>query len=176
MASRYPWSFPMSQSTTMSTDPFTTLKSKISDKTALVGVVGLGYVGLPFAVEKAKVGFHVVGIEQNPRRADQVNAGENYIGDVFDDELKAMVDGGLISATTDFSRIPEMDVIVICVPTPLNKNLAPDLQYVRSVTREVAQKLRPGQLVSLESTTYPGTCEEVMLPILEESGLKVDWR
>lgn len=164
----------MSQAPSMTTDHFATLKSRIADKTALVGVVGLGYVGLPFAVEKAKVGFHVLGIEQNPRRADQVNAGDNYIGDVHDEELRDLVSQRLITAETSFDRVPEMDVIVICVPTPLNKNLAPDLQYVATVTREVAQRLRPGQLVSLESTTYPGTCEEVMLPILEESGLQVE--
>lgn len=150
------------------------LKNKIADKTALVGVVGLGYVGLPFAVEKAKVGYKVLGIEQNPRRAEMVNRGQNFIGDVADEELSALVGQGLISAETSFSRIAEADVIVVCVPTPLNKNLAPDLQYVESVTREIAKHLRPGQLVSLESTTYPGTCEEVMLPILETSGLKVE--
>ncbi|MCW5937040.1 MAG: nucleotide sugar dehydrogenase [Fimbriimonadaceae bacterium] len=150
------------------------LVQKIQDKTAIVGVVGLGYVGLPFAVEKAKVGFRVVGIEQNPARADKVNRGENYIGDVHDHELTECVEKGLITATTDFSGVAEMDVVVVCVPTPLNKNLAPDLQYVESVTREIAKHLRPGQLVSLESTTYPGTCEEVMLPILEQSGLKVE--
>ncbi|MBS1715402.1 MAG: nucleotide sugar dehydrogenase [Armatimonadetes bacterium] len=151
-----------------------TLKSKIADKSALVGVVGLGYVGLPFAVEKAKVGFQVVGIEQNPMRADNVNRAENYIGDVHDEELKDVVGKGLIRAECDFGRIAEMDVVVVCVPTPLDKNLAPDLQYVRSVTAEIAKRLRPGQLVSLESTTYPGTCEEVMLPILEAGGLKVE--
>lgn len=158
----------------MSTDLHSALKEKIANTTALVGVVGLGYVGLPFAVEKAKVGFHVLGIEQNPRRAAQVNAGDNYIGDVIDEELASTVKEGLIVAETTFDRIQDMDVIVICVPTPLNKNLAPDLQYVRSVTQEISKHLRPGQLVSLESTTYPGTCEEVMLPILEESGLKVE--
>jgi len=158
----------------MSADLLAALKAKIANKTALVGVVGLGYVGLPFAVEKAKVGFHVLGIEQNPRRADQVNAGVNYIGDVHDDELTEVVKNGFVTAETNFGRIAEMDVIVICVPTPLNKNLAPDLQYVRAVTSEISQQLRPGQLVSLESTTYPGTCEEVMLPILEESGLRVE--
>jgi UDP-N-acetyl-D-glucosamine dehydrogenase len=144
----------------------TGLKAKIADRLALVGVVGLGYVGLPFAVEKAKVGFRVVGIEQNPLRAARVNKADNYIGDVHDEELRETVEKGLIIAETDFDRVPEMDVIVVCVPTPLNKNLAPDLQYVVAVTHEIAKRLRPGQLVSLESTTYPGTCEEVMLPIL----------
>jgi len=139
-----------------------------------VGVVGLGYVGLPFAVEKAKVGFRVLGVEQNPSRVQKVNRGESYIGDVGAEELKEVVAKGLLSAETGFERVPEMDVIVIAVPTPLTRNLTPDLQYVERVTREIAKRLRPGQLVSLESTTYPGTTEEVMLPILEESGLKVE--
>ncbi len=150
------------------------LLQKIENRTAVVGVVGLGYVGLPFAVEKAKVGFHVIGIEQNPVRAEKVNRGENYIRDVKDEELKSVVQQGLLCAETTFERVPEMDVIVICVPTPLTKNLTPDLQYVERVTREIAKRLRPGQLVSLESTTYPGTTEEVMLPILESSRLKVE--
>ena len=147
---------------------------KIQTKEAIVGVVGLGYVGLPFAVEKAKVGFKVIGIENNPIRAAKVNRGENYIQDVRDEELREVVSKGLLVADTGFDRVPEMDVIVICVPTPLTKNLTPDLHYVEKVTREVAARLRPGQLVSLESTTYPGTTEEVMLPILESSGLKAD--
>jgi nucleotide sugar dehydrogenase len=151
-----------------------TLLQKIKNHSAIVGVVGLGYVGLPFAVEKAKVGFRVLGIEQNPTRAEKVNRGESYIGDVDSGELHDLVAKGLIRAETDFDRVPEMDVIVICVPTPLTKNLTPDLQYVERVTREIAARLRPGQLISLESTTYPGTTEEVMLPILESSGLKVE--
>ncbi len=150
------------------------LLQKIRDHTAVVGVVGLGYVGLPFAVEKAKVGFRVIGVEQNPVRAAKVNRGENYIRDVQDEELRELVAQGLICAETDFERVSEMDVIVICVPTPLTKNLTPDLQYVEKVTREIAARLRPGQLISLESTTYPGTTEELMLPILESSGLKVE--
>ena len=150
------------------------LMRKIEDHTAVVGVVGLGYVGLPFAVEKAKVGFRVLGVEQNPVRAAKINRGENYIDDVADEELKTLVEKGLISADTDFHRVPEMDVVVICVPTPLTKNLTPDLRYVERVTKEVAAKLRPGQLICLESTTYPGTTEEVMLPILESSGLKAE--
>lgn len=151
-----------------------TLLMKIREHSAVVGVVGLGYVGLPFAVEKAKVGFRVLGVEQNPLRAEKVNRGENYIRDVKDEELREIVARGLLRAETDFARVPEMDVIVICVPTPLTKNLTPDLQYVERVTKEIALRLRPGQLVSLESTTYPGTTEEVMLPILESSGLKVE--
>ena len=150
------------------------LRARIDDRSAVVGVVGLGYVGLPFAVEKAKVGFHVIGVDQNPQRVDQVNRGENFIGDVDDQQLADLVGSGLIEAVADFSRVPEMDVIVIAVPTPLTKNLTPDLRYVESVTRSIAPLLRPGQLVSLESTTYPGTTEEIMLPILAAGGLKVD--
>lgn len=150
------------------------LLGKIKDRSAIVGVVGLGYVGLPFAVEKAKVGFRVVGIEQNPKRAGRVNAGDNYIEDVVDSDLRDLVGKGKIRAVTDFKTIPEMDVIVIAVPTPLTINLTPDLQYVENVTVELAKYIRPGQLISLESTTYPGTTDEVMLPILERSGLKVE--
>jgi nucleotide sugar dehydrogenase len=149
------------------------LCEKIVNQTAIVGVVGLGYVGLPFAVEKAKAGFPVIGIEESLARAEKVNRGENYVSDVSDEDLRAMVGSGRLSAETDFDRVPEMDAIVICVPTPLTKNLTPDLQYVEKVTRAIARWLRPGQLVCLESTTYPGTTEEVMLPILQESsGLK----
>lgn len=149
------------------------LQAKILAREATVGVVGLGYVGLPFAVEKAKVGFQVIGIEQNPIRADRVNQADNYIADVSDHELKELVTTGKLKATTDFEYLTEVDVIVICVPTPLTKNLTPNLTYIENVTREIAQHLRVGQLISLESTTYPGTTDEVMKPILEAtSGLK----
>ena len=131
----------------------------------------MGYVGLPFAIEKTKVGFQVLGVEQNAERADAVNRMESYIGDVPQTVLERAVSKNRLSATTDFARVAEMDVVVICVPTPLTKNLAPDLSYVESVTRAVAAQLRPGQLIALESTTYPGTTDEVMRPILEESGL-----
>ncbi len=155
-------------------DVTNSLAEKIRAKTALVGVVGLGYVGLPLAVEKAKVGFTVLGIDQNPARCAKVNKGENFIKDVHDDELKECVAKGLISAETDFSSVAKMDVVVIAVPTPLTKNLTPDLSYIINVTEGIAPHLRKGQLVSLESTTYPGTTEEVMLPILEKSGLRVE--
>jgi len=151
-----------------------TLLAKIHDRSAVVGVVGLGYVGLPFAVEKAKVGFRVIGIEQNPKRASRVNAGDNYIEDVADGELRELVARGRLSAVTDFSDVAQLDVIVIAVPTPLTINLTPDLQYVENVTEELVEHIRPGQLISLESTTYPGTTDEVMLPILERSGLKAE--
>jgi len=155
-------------------DPKTLLLKRIEDKTAVVGVVGMGYVGLPFAVEKAKVGYRVVGIDRSAKRVEMINQGHNYIGDVKDEDLRELVAQGLIRATTSFEVVPELDVVVIAVPTPLTKNLVPDLQYVEGVTREIARYLRPGQLVSLESTTYPGTTEEVMLPILEQSGLKLN--
>ncbi|CAN1209716.1 hypothetical protein TUMEXPCC7403_05790 [Tumidithrix helvetica PCC 7403] len=152
---------------------FSQLQSKIKNHTATVGVVGLGYVGLPFAVEKAKVGYQVLGIELNPDRAKQVNAADNYIPDVKDEDLKAVVESGKLKAVMGFDRIPEMDVIVICVPTPLTKNLTPNLSYVEGATRGIAKYLRKGQLVTLESTTYPGTTDEVMRPLLEQvSGLK----
>jgi UDP-N-acetyl-D-glucosamine dehydrogenase len=150
-----------------------TLLEKITSHSAVVGVIGLGYVGLPFAVEKAKVGFKVLGIEQNPVRAQRVNTFDNYISDIKDEELKQVVESGHLQALTNFERVPEMDVIVICVPTPLTKNLTPDLSYIENVTRALAGQLRPGQLITLESTTYPGTTDEVMRPILEQtSGLK----
>lgn len=149
------------------------LKQKIIDRTARVGVIGLGYVGLPFAVEKAKVNFYVLGFDRSSERVDQINRGENYIGDVDDRELLESVERGFLRATTDMSRLAEMDAVIICVPTPLDQNLSPDLSYVRNVTKEIARHLRPGQLISLESTTYPGTTEDVMLPILTESGLGV---
>lgn len=148
------------------------LKAKIVARKAVVAVVGLGYVGLPLAVEKAKVGFHVLGIEQNPKRADKVNHGENYILDVKDEDLKQVVQAGRLKSYTGFACLPEADVIVICVPTPLNANRDPDISYIVSVTHEIAQRLRPGQLVTLESTTYPGTTQEVILPKLEATGLK----
>jgi UDP-N-acetyl-D-glucosamine dehydrogenase len=149
------------------------LLKKIVDKSAVIGVVGLGYVGLPFAVEKCKVGFRVIGIEQNPKRAAGVNAGENYIGDVDNQELQEAVSSGKLKAVVGFDMVPELDAIVICVPTPLTKNLTPDLSYIKSVTEQIAPHLRPGQLVTLESTTYPGTTDDVMRPILESvSGLQ----
>jgi len=148
------------------------LIERIKTREAKVGVVGMGYVGLPFAVEKAKVGFSVVGIEQNPLRAAAINRGESYIDDVPTEMLAPLVESGLIRAVTDFDLVPELDVVVVCVPTPLTKNLTPDLQHIENVTREISRRLRPGQLISLESTTYPGTTEDLMRPILEASGLK----
>jgi len=151
------------------------LSDAVAARTARVGVIGLGYVGLPFAVEKAKVGFSVLGIDRNPERVAMVNRGENYIADVDPQELANVVRAGKLEAAQDYTAVRELDVIVICVPTPLTRNHTPELRFVEAVTTEVARVLRPGQLIALESTTYPGTTEEIMLPILErESGLRAD--
>lgn len=147
------------------------LIERLEQHTAKIGVVGLGYVGLPFLVEKAKVGFPVLGIDRSAEKVAQVQQGKSYITDVSTAELEAVVASGCVTATTDFESIVDLDVIVICVPTPLTKNLAPDLQYVEAVAGEIAKRMRPGQLVSLESTTYPGTTDEVLRPILDASGL-----
>jgi UDP-N-acetyl-D-glucosamine dehydrogenase len=149
------------------------LKKKFVDRMALIGVAGIGYVGLPLAVEKAKVGFEVIGYDRNSVRVDQVNQGLNYIRDVNDGEMAQLVENGKLRASTDFSTLSRCDAIVICVPTPLTPNLDPDISYIKAVGEQVASQLRPGQLVCLESTTYPGTTEEVLLPLLERSGLKV---
>lgn len=147
------------------------LIEKIQDKTAVIGVIGLGYVGLPLAVEKAKMGYQVVGFDIQQKRVDMVNDGINYIGDVVDDELKELVQRGQIKASTDYSLIRELDAVMICVPTPLDKYQQPNTQYVESSTRSVAKYLHSEMLVVLESTTYPGTTEEIVKPILEETGL-----
>lgn len=144
-----------------------TFLDKVADRTLVVGVIGLGYVGLPFAVEAAKEGFHVIGVDLNPEKCSQVNRGENYIGDVEGHELKELVEKGLITAVSNFDRVPEMDAVIIAVPTPLDKNLIPDMSYVESVSKALNGKVRPGQLISLESTTYPGTTEEIIQPHVE---------
>lgn len=150
-----------------------TLKQKITQRAATVGVLGLGYVGLPLAVEKARVGFRVLGFDTNPERVAKINRAENYIKDVHDEDLEKLVKSGAISATTDFSRLGEADVIVICVPTPLTVTRDPDLSYIVNSTRVIARVLRRGQFICLESTTFPGTTDEVILPILQEAGLGV---
>ncbi|MFC0272232.1 nucleotide sugar dehydrogenase [Metabacillus herbersteinensis] len=148
------------------------LLSKIESKNAVIGVVGLGYVGLPLAVEKAKAGFTVIGFDVQQSRVDQVNQGINYIGDVVDQELKELVLTNKLVATTDYARISEVDAVAICVPTPLNVYQQPDTSYVESSTREIAKYAHEGMLVVLESTTYPGTTVEIVLPELENTGLK----
>ncbi|MBQ9434446.1 MAG: nucleotide sugar dehydrogenase [Synergistaceae bacterium] len=151
------------------------LLRKIHDKTLVAGVVGLGYVGLPLAVEKAKAGFRTIGFDIRKWKVDSVNAGHNYIGDVVDAELSAIVrtGGGALSATTDFSRISEVDFVAICVPTPLDVHQEPDITYVKESAESVAKYLKPRTMVVLESTTYPGTTEELLRPLIEGiSGLK----
>ncbi|MFR9214832.1 MAG: nucleotide sugar dehydrogenase [Ruthenibacterium sp.] len=148
------------------------LLRKIDKRTVRVGVVGLGYVGLPLAVEKAKAGFETVGFDVQAEKVDMVNAGHNYIGDVVDSDLAALVKVGKLRATTDFSFIKDVDFIAICVPTPLDAHQEPDIRYVRDSATEVAKYLKPETMVVLESTTYPGTTEELIKPILEKgSGL-----
>lgn len=148
------------------------LIERIKTKQAALGVIGLGYVGLPLAVEKAKAGFDVTGLDIQQSRVDQVNRGENYIGDVIEDELRQLVTQNKIKATTDEEVLDQLDVVAICVPTPLDDYQQPDISYVRSSTEMIARHLRPGMLVVLESTTYPGTTKEIVQPILEATGLK----
>ncbi len=149
------------------------LIDKIERRAARCGVIGLGYVGLPLALEFARVGFRVVGIDLDERKVQAIQDGRSYIVDVSDDEIARPVREGKFSATTDFSVISDLDTINICVPTPLRKTKDPDLTYVVSAVNEIRKYLRPGQLVILESTTYPGTTEEVVRPALETSGLEV---
>lgn len=150
-----------------------TLLKKINNKEIIVGVVGLGYVGLPLAVEKAKAGYKTIGFDIQEKKVEMVNQGINYIGDVVDSDLKELVEKGMLSATCDFSFVKDVDFIAIAVPTPLDEYQQPDISYVRNSTVEVAKYLKKGSMVVLESTTYPGTTEELMMPLLEEgSGLK----
>ncbi len=149
------------------------LLEKLQNKTARVGVVGLGYVGLPLAVEFAHAGFHVTGLDVDHRKVDKLNAGESYIQDIPTSVLKPLVEAGLLDATTDFSKILDLDTINICVPTPLSKAKDPDMTFVNAAVQSIAENFGPGKLVILESTTYPGTTEELVLPKLEMGGLKV---
>ena len=149
------------------------LLDRIINKRISVGVVGLGYVGLPLAVEKAKAGFKTIGFDVQKAKVDLVNEGHNYIGDVVDTDLEKLVKGGMLSATTDFSFVKDVDFIAICVPTPLDEHQQPDISYVKNSTIEIAKYMTKGTMVVLESTTYPGTTEELIKPLLEEgSGLK----
>ena len=149
------------------------LIAKIQNKTLRMGVCGLGYVGLPLAVDKAKHGFKTIGFDVQKEKVDMVNAGKNYIGDVVNADLEALVKDGMLSATTDFSFVRDVDFIAICVPTPLDKHQQPDISYVRDSTIAISKYLTRGSIVVLESTTYPGTTEELLKPLLEEgSGLK----
>lgn len=148
------------------------IKDSIANRTLVCGTVGLGYVGLPLAVEKAKAGFKTIGFDVQQVKVDKVNAGENYIGDVVQEDLAALVHDGMLEATTDFSRVSECDFVAICVPTPLDIHQQPDTSYMENSAKEIAPYLKRGVMVVLESTTYPGTTEDLIRPILEEgSGL-----
>src|SRR3984885_4861240 len=161
------------QTTTANIATATALEEKIRSRTARVGVIGLGYVGLPLAMEFAKAGFSVTGIDIQPSKVSQLNRGESYVQDVPMDTVKKWVSGGKFRATSDFSVISDLDTINIAVPTPLRKTKDPDMSYIVSACQETAKYLGPGKLVILESTTYPGTTDELVLPMLEASGGKV---
>ncbi len=148
------------------------LKEKIRSRTARVGIVGLGYVGLPLAVEFAKAGFSVTGIDVSASKTASINHGDSYVGDVASSALGPLVNAGKLRATTDFSAVLDMDTINICVPTPLRKTKDPDMSYIVSACREIARHFHAGMLVILESTTYPGTTDELVLPMLSKSGLR----
>lgn len=147
------------------------LRTKIESRTAVIGVIGLGYVGLPLARAFAAKDLKVLGFDTDPAKVSRLNRGESYIGHIASESIQTMLRNGF-EATNDFDRLDEPDVILICVPTPLTETREPDLSYVINSTQAIARKLRVGQLVVLESTTYPGTTRDVMIPILDQSGLK----
>src|SRR5579885_185274 len=153
--------------------PAQLLDEKIRSRTARVGIVGLGYVGLPLAVEFAKAGFGVTGIDLSEPKTRAVNAGDSYVGDIASATLSPLVERGKLRATTDFSAVAELDTINICVPTPLRTTNDSDTSYIVSACQEIARYFHPGMLIILESTTYPGTTDEVVLPMLAKSGLEV---
>lgn len=156
-----------------SSDAVAAIEARMKDGQPLLGVVGLGYVGLPLVVECAEAGLQVLGFDVNPEVVALIERGESHIQDVPAEQVKRLVDQGLIAATSDMTRLRECDAISICVPTPLSKTRDPDVSFILSATEAVKAGLREGQLVVLESTTYPGTTRELMLPKLEETGLKV---
>src|SRR5207244_2355517 len=147
------------------------LRDRLSDRSARVGVIGLGYVGLPLAVEFARAGFVTTGIDLDARKVDAVNRGTSYIPDVPTPEVARLVGEKRLRATADFAAVAELDTINICVPTPLRKTKDPDMSYIVSAVEQIAKYLHPGMLVILESTTYPGTTDEVVKPMLEATGL-----
>ena len=148
------------------------LAGKIERKQAKIGVIGLGYVGLPLAVELAKKGFVVTGLEVDAKKVENINNKKSYIGDISTADIKELVEAKKLSATTNFKAISKLDVVIICVPTPLRKSKDPDVSYIVSATNEIKDNLHKDQLIILESTTYPGTTKELVLPMLEETGLK----
>lgn len=148
------------------------LLKQIESKEVKLGVIGLGYVGLPLAVECAKAGFKTVGLEVSKDKADAINAGENYIQDVKDEDLKVVVEAEMLRATADFSEVADLEFLIICVPTPLDEHKQPNLDYIVGSVEKISQYMTPNTVVVLESTTYPGTTEELILPILKDSGLE----
>lgn len=150
------------------------IKRLINDKSASVGVIGLGYVGLPLIVEFCLKGFNTIGFEVDRMKADEINTGRSHIVDVADENIRKCVDSGRLAATIDFSRLSDCDVIIICVPTPLRKTKDPDMSYILTAGGEIQKYLRRGQLIVLESTTYPGTTDEVLQPMFEKTGLALD--
>ncbi|MGB9179656.1 MAG: nucleotide sugar dehydrogenase [Pyrinomonadaceae bacterium] len=146
----------------------------ITEKSARIGVIGLGYVGLPLVVEFSQRGFDSTGFEVDERKASEINRGSSYIGDVPSSAVKELVEEKRLRATTDFSNLKDCDCIIICVPTPLRKTKEPDVSYILAAAEQIQKNLRRGQLIVLESTTYPGTTDEVLLPMFEETGLKLD--
>ncbi|MDD4166177.1 MAG: NAD(P)-binding domain-containing protein, partial [Endomicrobiaceae bacterium] len=148
------------------------LLKKINSHKASVGIIGLGYVGLPLAVELAKKNFSVTGFEIDVKKTNSIKNGRSYIGDIKSEEIEKLVRNKKLFATTDFIGLADMDVIIICVPTPLRKSKDPDVSYIISAAEKIKQTLRKGQLIILESTTYPGTTKEIVLPKLESAGLK----
>jgi len=165
--------FSTSASSTFVAPPGRELQDKIRTRSAQAGVVGLGYVGLPLALEMAQAGFHVTGIDLVKDKVDSINAGISYIPDVTSETLRLALSANNIKATRSLAAAEKLDTINICVPTPLRKNKDPDLSYVLAAIQAIRNHIRPGQLIILESTTYPGTTREMVLPILEDSGLKV---
>ena len=149
------------------------LKEKLEKKEAKIGIIGLGYVGLPLATDFADHGFQVLGIDSDPTKVDLLNKGQNYIADVSDQRLKRVVEKGFFKATTSYDQVGELDAMFICVPTPFNRNKEPDISYIVDATNGIQPNLRQGQVVILKSTTFPETTEKVVQPILEATGLKV---
>jgi len=148
------------------------VKDKLFDKSAILGVIGLGYVGLPLAVEKAKAGYKTIGFDVQETKVKKVNEGHNYIGDVVNEDLEELVASGLLTATMDFSKVASADCVCICVPTPLDAHQQPDISYLIASAKSIVPYMHKGMLIILESTTYPGTTEELLKPILESTGLK----